>query len=158
LKRKLITLGIAILLLFSIAGLTACDDKDVGISFQVSGDTFSFDGLDEQPVITKLVKSMDELNQLCDENGIGYEGEKYNEAYFEEKAIILRMYWLNVLASVHYDSVQIADDKIVINITSTKPKGNLPAQAIHYSDIIELSKSELQNATEIQINTKNKTK
>jgi hypothetical protein len=85
--KKIFTLGVMVSMAFAF--FMGCG-KNTGIRFDF-GDVgnFSTEALDEHPTVTKLVKSADELQQFCHENGITYEGEKYNEAYFNDSALLI---------------------------------------------------------------------
>ena len=155
--KKILTLGVMVIMAF---GLFAGCGGDKGIWFFVNPEHgFSADGLDEEPTILKLVRSLDELQQLCNETGITYDGEKYDEAFFVDKAIIICAYWFDPHKTYELNKIQISDNKIVIHTTIYTQKGmNYPAVSSHAFGCYEVNKADLLNATEIQINTKNKTK
>jgi len=154
--KRIVTLGV---MLVMMVGFVGCGGGN-GIQFNIGdvGD-FSTEAFDEHPIITKLVKSVDELQQLCDESGITYTGEKYDETFFVDKAIIVYAFWFNPHKTFELNKIQISDNKIVIHTTIYTQKGmNYPAVTSYTFGCYEVNKTDLMNATEIQINTKNKTK
>lgn len=158
--KRALMLGLMALMAFSAAvGMAGCGDKDNGIGFFVNpGHGFSTEGLDNPPVILKLVKSVDELQELCDESGITYEGTKYDEAFFAEKAIIVRAFWFSPYVTSELNKILITDGIVTIYITTYEPKDDYPAVVSHTIGCIEVNKADLSDASEVQINITNKYK
>ena len=156
----LVITGVMVIMALSITlGLAGCGDKNTGIWYIANNEHgFSTDGLDEHPAIKKLVKSVDELQQICDESGITYTGEKYDEAFFVDKAIILRSFEASPYITQELNKIQIVDGIVTFYITAYTPKGSYPAVVSAFFGCYEVNKADFQNATEILINTKNKTK
>ena len=158
--KKTLTMGVMVIMSLSLTlGLAACGVKDTGIWYFVNNEHgFSTDGLDEHPTITKLVKSVDELQQLCDESGITYTGKKYDEAFFVDKAIIVRAFWYSPYVTSELNKIQIVDNMVTFYITTYTPKEDYPAIVSFGIGCYEVNKADLSNANEVQIITKNKTK
>ena len=162
-KRALMLGLMAFMALLVAVSMTGCGEKDSGgkdnggkdngIWFFVNPDHGFFDGGKEQPMILKLVKSVDELQELCDESGITYGGAKYGEAFFAEKAIIVRAFWFSPYVTSELNKIQIADGIVTIYITTYEPKSAYPGVASYAISCIEVNKADLSDASEIQINT-----
>jgi len=157
--KKLITLLTLGVMVIMALGLFAGCGKSNGIWFFVNQEHgFETDMLEEYPTILKLIKSVDELYQTCDEYGITYTGGKYDEAFFVDKAIIVRAFWASPYVTSELNKIQIVDNIVTFYITTYTPKGSLPALVFFGIGCYEVNKADLSGAKEVQIITKNKTK
>lgn len=155
--KKLLLLGV---MLIMALGLFACG-KNAGIQFTIGdvGD-FSTEALYEHPTITKLVKSVDELQQLCDESGVIYTGEKYDESYFNEKAIIVYSFAIpSTMMSVQIDSLKVDSKTLIINTTRFVPKSGIWIDVEAYRFyVLEVNQGDIAQIEKVQISQKDKNK
>lgn len=155
--KKIFVLGVMISMTFGF--FTGCG-KNTGIHFDFGdiGD-FSTETLDEHPTVTKLVKSADELQRFCDESGIIYKGEKYDEAFFSDSALLI-YFFVNEsrLISIHIDSLTVYNETLTINITRRLPRGGYIDEEEYHSYVFEINQGDVADINNIQVSKKDKNK
>ena len=148
-KKKLVCLGVVLIMVFSMC---ACG-RGTKIWFS-AGAGFTGEEL-IGPDLTELVKSAEELQQVCDKYGFNNKNPAFNEEYFSEKAFILHSYTeYRISYSRQIDSVRIADGILFVYIIHAVPRWGI-LMAIDYSYystyLIEVNQEDIKNITEIQV-------
>lgn len=155
--KKIFTLGVMVSMAFGF--FTGCR-KNTGIQFDFGdiGD-FSTEALDEHPTVTILVKSTDELKRFCDESGIIYKGEKYDEAFFSNSALLI-YFFVNesTMISIHIDSLTVGNDTLTINITRRVPRAGYVDEVEYRSYVFEINQSVVADINNINVSKKDKNK
>ncbi len=155
--KKIFTLGVMVSMAFGF--FTGCG-KNTGIRFDF-GDigNFSTEALDEHPTVTKLIKSADELQGFCDESGIIYKGEKYDEAYFGESALLI-YFFVNesAMISINIDSLTVDNDTLTINITRRVPRAGYIDEEQYHSYVFEINRGDVVDITNTNVSIKDKYK
>jgi len=155
--RKIFTLGVifSMVLVF----FTGCR-KNTGIHFEF-GDiaNFSTEVHDEHPTVTILIKSTDELKQFCDDSGIIYKGEKYDEAFFSHSALLI-YFFVNesTMISIHIDNLTVGNDTLTINITRRVPRAGYVDEVEYCSYVFEINQSVVADINNINVSKKDKYK
>lgn len=141
-------------------GFFAGCGKNTGIRFDI-GDigNFSTEALDEHPTVTKLIKSADELQRFCDESGIIYKGDKYDEAYFSDSALLI-YFFVNesTMISIHIDSLTVDNETLTINITRRVPRAGYIDVEQYHSYVFEINQGDVANINNIMVSKKDKNK
>lgn len=153
---KIILLGIALVMIFS---LSACGGGK-SITFNIAESGISAEGAETFPIITKLIKSVSELEQLCNESGLTADGQKYNAAFFSDKALIVYSFINGSISiDIRIDRVKVQDETAVVHIIRLVPKnGILFDMEKNEFFIIEVSQVDVMGINNIQISQKDKNK
>jgi hypothetical protein len=103
---------------------------------------------------------VDELQQLCDESGVIYTGEKYDESYFNEKAIIVYSFAIpSTMMSVQIDSLKVDSKTLIINTTRFVPKSGIWIDVEAYRFyVLEVNQGDIAQIEKVQISQKDKNK
>ena len=151
--RKTILLLLLFVTLFLLVG---CSNV-TKIRFNVESGFYTND-FENHPSLTKLVKSRDELQLVCDEYELINESPKYNEDYFKERAIILLSFSDKSIAITHQIECVIKDGKLIVNLICIVPSGNLPTAVKHCSYLIEVEQGDVEEISDVRVNRSEKTK
>jgi len=154
--KRIVALGVMLVMLFGFAGCSG--GKGIWFIIGDIGD-FSAEAPEEHPVITKLIKSVNELQRFCDESGIRYGGEKYDESYFNEKALLVYSFVNESISiTIHIDSLKVDNETMTINITRRVPRGGQLDAVAYRFYAFEVNQSDIAKIDDIQISRKDKYK
>lgn len=151
------------MVIMALGLFTGCEENtEIGTRIQFyCGDigNFSTEALDSHPIVTKLVKSADELQRFCDESGIIYKGEKYDEAFFSDRALLI--YFFNnesTMISIHIDSLTVNNETLTINITRRVPRAGYIDEVENRSYVFEINQGDVADINNIHVSKKDKYK
>lgn len=167
--RKLILVGVIIMVCIGLFG--ACSS---GIWFKVgyAGEGgFGSKETDEGETfgVLTLVGSLQEMKDLCDEwNNPAYQEEselysseiskkirEYDEAFFEEKALIIRSSFdASPGRSQRISSLNVEGTQLIVNVRYSSKKGTFNDIATTWLFLIEVKKADIVGVTAVQINEK----
>jgi len=154
---------VGLMLIMVLFFLVGCIDK--GIEFNVVNMIqFTIDEEDYyDPVLPKIIKSVDELQQFCGKNKLIYIGDRYNEEFFEDNVVIIQKIPVETnFKPEKVNKIKVEDGAIVIHIiryTSNKYI-YVPRLPIYEIRCIEIIQENLQGIDNLQfvIKTKNQRK
>lgn len=154
--KKILILGVAIIMAF---GLVACGGGK-NIAFNIAESGVSAEGMETHPTVTKLIKSVGELEQLCNETGLISDGQKYSAAWFEGKALII-LSFIEESSSINnqVDGVKVQNETVVVNIIRRVPKNGILLGAEKYEFfLIEVGQADIAQTNTVEISRTNKNK
>lgn len=155
--KKILALGAIVVMAFGF--FTGCG-KNTGIQFDFGEvGNFSTEALDEHPIVTKLIKTADEFKRFCDESGIIYKGEKYDEAFFSDSALLI-YFFINesTMISIHIDSLSVDNETLTINITRRVTRAGYIDEEQYHSYVFEINQDDVANISNILVSKKDKNK
>lgn len=154
--KRILLVGALLLMIF---GCTACKNGEK-ISFEIAKDIgFLTEGLETHPTITELIKSVGDLEQLCDQSGLTLKTQQYNDLFFNDKALII-IAFIEESSSIdnQIDNVKLQDEKLIVNVTRLIPKGTLLGVTKNEFFVIEVNQTDVTQINNIEILRKNKNK
>ena len=159
--RKIVVVGV-LLMGVVLFGAASADSGGTQIWFEVNKngriDTDTSTGDHSERIITELIRSSEELQQLCDEQKVfvyqkGEEG--YDEDFFAEKALILYAFSGGTpLTNFQIDAVNVQDETLIINIIQSLPGVGGITVEVYWAFLIEVQQEDVIDVTDIQVETK----
>jgi hypothetical protein len=151
--KKIFELGVMVSMTFGF--FTGCEkNKVIPFDFGDIGN-FSTEALDEPPTVTKLIKSSDELKLFCEESGIVYKGEKYDETFFNDSALLI-YFFVNEssMIGIQIDSLTVDNETLTINITRRVPRGGYIDEEQYLSYAFEIKQDDAADINNINVSKK----
>jgi len=154
----------------SLVLLAGCSS---GIKYNIGFNKMSGFGIKEveggfTETTLEIVSSLQELKDLClewdnpafKENSEYYSSElskkmrSYDEAYFEEKILIVYSFVRSHHRETRIDSLEVNGEQLVINARYITRRGSFPDEVFNWLILIEVNKADVLGVTSVQIKHK----
>lgn len=164
--KKIFVMGV--LIIMSLGLFAGCGDS--GIWFKV--DYGAEGGFGKRIGVSKLVQSLEEMRDLCEE----YSNDAYNESseyysveeyqrirsydevFFEEKALIVYSTFLggDITKWIRVNNITVEETQLVVTLHhKDKGRGTWHDNSRTWLFLIEVNKADVLNVINVQVNTKN---
>lgn len=165
---KLSILAIVLVVLFSLVGLTACnndeEEEPVGnqISFEEGVFGGVFDGLNGDEEFSAIIRNQQELASYFDDYEINWQNytpiwERYDNNFFESDALLLHFFWATSTdLSFSIDNIRIDGNKLKMFLVGNY-YGDTLNDAVQFVPIVtEVAQGDIDNATKLIVDIQHK--
>ena len=147
--KKIICVGVILVIAFSLIGCT----YGRIIQFEVE-EGFYTENKEDHPNLLELVKSVEELELLCDEYGLINDAQKYDNEFFAENALVLYLFGDSAY-TFDFKAVRVKNEVMVISVTRSHSTID---EATLFSYFIKIKKADIEGISNVQIDMKIKTR
>ncbi|MFA5676542.1 MAG: hypothetical protein WDA65_08495 [Christensenellales bacterium] len=150
--KKFVVLGIAFLMLFSVVGLTACENEEENmktVAFEIASKTTTYFEAGDREQLLTIVKSANELTQLLAEKQISIL-PIYEASFFETKTLVLYFFTSSMYNDLTLE-INAENDVLTVLKKHDMPDGAAIEAERRWTFFIEIASDDLLGISKVEI-------